>query len=130
MKQKHENKLFPIFEFFCITSCKSSAQITASDNDVHKAKCQQRYQAPLQSIADSIPDSVTELCLAKIGSEEIPDLSRFKNLKRLEFEDNAFSKIFKKTFISQKLENVRIESFEVEHIRFPKNKTIKKKMSV
>ncbi len=72
------------------------------------------------------PDTTVKIEMINLGMIEMPDISRFAYVKRIDFHHNKIEKIPKKTWPkSDSLQSINLENNELHKIYFKKNNSIK-----
>lgn len=69
-------------------------------------------------------DSSFSLNLNNLGIVQLPDLSNFKTLRKVQLSNNLFTYLPKYIFASDSLKSIDLSSNKIERLRFPKNSNV------
>ncbi len=73
---------------------------------------------------DQLPDSLPVLRMNRLDLKEMPDISRFSQLKKLYADGNKFTKIPKSAFSSDSLRFVDLSGNPIKRLKIPRNNTV------
>ncbi len=73
---------------------------------------------------NQLPDSLPILRMNNLDLNEMPDISRFSQLKELHADGNKFTKIPKSAFSSDSLRFVNLSGNPIKRLKIPRNNTV------
>ena len=73
---------------------------------------------------DQLPDSLPILQMSRLDLKEMPDISRFNQLKELHADGNKLTKIPKSAFSSDSLRFVDLSGNPIKRLKIPRNNTV------
>jgi Leucine-rich repeat (LRR) protein len=73
---------------------------------------------------DQLSDTLPILRMSKLDLKEMPDISRFRQLKELHADGNRFIKVPKSTFSSDSLRFVDLSGNPIKKLKVPRNNTV------
>lgn len=91
----------------------------------YKARALERRTAFLLQLDTIDADSLTVLSARNMELEELPDLSRFKRLRRIQLEGHSLVHVPKTSFTADSLTHIIIDNSMLKTIQFPDNKAVK-----